>query len=142
MISDFIKFDIFTRDLAAGVHANALNADTDQWAIFFTNDVVDKALQAVKADLTEIGLGNGYDGPADVQNSASRIDGVIYVSGIDILLIGAGPGAFGPFRYAVLCNLTPISQPLIGYWDYGASISVSMGEQFALTFGDSLIAVG
>lgn len=142
MIADLTKVDVYVRDLAAGLHNGAINADTDTLAVFLTNDVIDKALVAVKSDVTEIATGNGYDGPVDTHNSAARIDGVIYVGAIDILLIGTGPGAFGPFRNAVLCNLTAPGQPIIGYWDYGASISVSMGEQFALTFGDALLVVG
>src|SRR4051812_14785990 len=135
MMADMVRVDSYVRDLAAGVHARALNADTDMLAIFLTNDVLDKALISVKGDVTEIATGNGYDGPIDTQNSASRIDGVIYVGAIDILLIGTGPGAFGPFRYAVLCNMTAAGQPIIGFWDYGTSLSVSMGEQFGLNFG-------
>ena len=142
MIVEFVKFDIYARDLAAGIHAGALNADGNTLAIFLTNDPVDRALHAVKADLTEIGIGNGYDGPIDTQNASSRVDGVIYVAGTDILLIGTGPGSFGPFQYAVLYNQTPMSEPLIGYWNYGTPISVSMGEQFAINFGSAMLMVG
>lgn len=141
MIAEFVKFDCWVRDLAAGVHNGALNGDGDMLALFLTNDLVDKAVQQVKSELTEIDTGNGYDGPVDIQNSAARIDGVIYVGGLDVLWTGTGPGAIGPFQYVVLCNLTVLSEPLIGYWAYSSAISISIGEQFGLDIGDSLIVV-
>jgi len=141
VIADFVKMDCWVRDLADGVHAGALNADADTLVVFLTDDVVNKAVHQVKADLTEIDTGQGYDGPVDIHNSAARIDGVIYVGGIDVLWTGTGPGAFGPFRYAVLCNQGAPGEPLIGYWDYGTEVTISIGEQFGLDIGDSLIVV-
>jgi hypothetical protein len=44
---------------------------------------------------------------------------------------GAG---FGPFRYAVLYNDTAASKGLIGWWDYGSSISLSAGDTFTVDF--------
>jgi hypothetical protein len=52
---------------------------------------------------------------------------------------GAG---FGPFRYVVLYNDTAAAKNLIGYWDYGSSISLTQaGETFVTDFGSSIMTV-
>lgn len=44
---------------------------------------------------------------------------------------------------AVLYNDTPSSpaDPLIGYWDYGSSITLQIGETFTTDFGSSILTV-
>lgn len=43
-------------------------------------------------------------------------------------------GAVGPFRYVVIYNDTATNKELIGFADYGSSISLSNGETFRLDF--------
>ena len=52
----------------------------------------------------------------------------------DIVLTATG--AVGPFRYVVIYNDTPTSpaDPLIGWYDYGSSISLASGETFTVDF--------
>jgi hypothetical protein len=140
-MASFVKFQHFATDLAAGVHAAALNADTDTLKIYLSNTAPDVAADAVKADMAEISTGNGYTGPVDVQNAATTSTGTITVAGTDVVITASG--AVGPFRYVVLYNDTPSSpaDPLIGYWDYGSSISLASGETFTTDFGASLFTV-
>ena len=54
----------------------------------------------------------------------------------------ATTGGFGPFRYAVLYNDTHASDALIGWWDYGSSVScANAGETFKVDFGASVITI-
>lgn len=43
-------------------------------------------------------------------------------------------GSMGPFRYAILYDDTLTGDPLIGYWDYGSSITLASGETFTVDF--------
>ncbi len=50
----------------------------------------------------------------------------------NVTFTGSG-GGFGPFRYVVLYNST--AGLLIGYWDYGSSVTtVASGETFTVQF--------
>ena len=59
------------------------------------------------------------------------------------MVFTAAGGSIGPFRYAVLYNDTPVSpaNPLIGYWDYGSSVTLASGETFTVDFGASLFTI-
>lgn len=136
-MASFNKFEIFTEDLAKKVH----NLHSDQINAYLTNTAPDAAAHAVKGDLAEISTGNGYSGPVDTQNSVSRSGGTTSVVGTDIVITASG--AVGPFRYAPIYNDTPTSpaDPLIGWWDYGSSISLANGETFTIDFGSSMFTL-
>lgn len=136
----FVFFDCFATDVAAGVHAAALNANTDVLEIYLTNTAPDVAADSVKADLAEIATGNGYTGGVDVQNSASQTGDTITVVGTDVVITASG--AVGPFRYVVLFNETATDDPLIGYWDYGSEVTMADTETFTTDFGASLFTFG
>lgn len=140
-MASFNKFEAFTEHLAEKVHD--LNADTLK--VYLTNNAPDAAADAVKADLAEsVAGGNGYTaGGHDTQNATSRTAGTTSVTGTDITITASG-GSIGPFRYAVLYNDTPaagVVDPLIGWWDYGSSISLADGESLTVDFGTSLFTI-
>ncbi len=137
-MASFVKFYQFAEDLAEKVH----HLGTDTINVYLTNATPDVALDAVKTDLAEIANGNGYTAPVDTQNSVSRTTGTTSVIGVDVVITASG-GTVGPFRYAVIYNDTPTSpaDPLIGYWDYGSSITLAAGESFTVDFGSSMFTV-
>lgn len=136
----FNKFEAYSEHLSEKVHD--LNADTLK--VYLTNTAPNAATHAVKADLAEIAAGNGYAaGGVDTQNATSRSGGVTSVTGVDPVVTASG-GGVGPFRYAVLYNDTPASgvvDPLIGWWDYGAAVTLADGESFTVDLGASMFTV-
>lgn len=126
----FNKFDSFVEAMAEKVH----NLGADTLKVMLTN-VAPVAGNTVKADLTEIGAGNGYaaGGTTVVITSSAQVAGLYKLVGNDVVFTAAG-GSIGPFRYAVLYNDTPTSpaDPLIGWWDYGSAISLNNTESITL----------
>jgi hypothetical protein len=58
-----------------------------------------------------------------------------------VVVFTALGGSFGPFRYVILYNDTATNDPLIGWWDYGSSITCNDGETFTVDFGTSIIEI-
>ena len=137
-MASFVKYQNFVEDLGNKVHD--LVGTNDTLKIALTNTAPNTATHAVLADITEISAGNGYTaGGTDTQNDGTESGGTLTVTGVDVVFTASG--AVGPFRYAVLYNDTPVSpaNPLIGYWDYGSSVTLASGETFTVDFGASLL---
>lgn len=122
----FAKFDAFVENLAEKVH----NLGADSLKVMLTN-IAPAATNSIKTDITEISAGNGYTagGTAPAITSSAQTSGTYKLVLADVTFTAAG-GSIGPFRYAVLYNDTPTSpaDPLIGYWDRGASVTLSDGD--------------
>ena len=135
MAVSFQKFNQFVEDLAEKVH----NLGSDTLKVLLTN-AAPTATNAVKGDLTEISSGNGYTsgGTAATISSSAQSSGTYKLVLADVTFTASG-GSIGPFRYAVLYNDTPSSpaDPLIGYYDYGSSITLASGESFTVDFDGS-----
>jgi hypothetical protein len=137
----FNRYNIFAEDLANKIHD--LFGTTDTLKVLLSNTAPNAATHAVKADATEISAGNGYSaGGVDIDNDGTRSTNVVTVTAADKTITASG-GSIGPFRYAILYNDTPTSpaDPLIGWWDYGSSITLADGESFTLDFGASLLTI-
>lgn len=133
----FNKFQDFAEQLGKEVHQ--LHSDTLK--VYLTNTAPNAATHAVKTDLAEISAGNGYtSGGHDTQNTYTESGGTASCVGTDIVITASG-GSVGPFRYVVLYNDDAASDNLIGWWDYGSSITLSAGESFTIDFGSSLFTV-
>jgi len=138
-MASFVKYEVFSENLAEKVH----NLDTDTLKVMLSNSAPNVATHTVRADATEISGGNGYtSGGADSQNATSRSGGTTSVTGVDVTFTASG-GTIGVFRYAILYNDTSISpaDPLLGYWDYGSSITLADGESFTVDFGSSILTI-
>ncbi len=106
------------------------NLGSDTLKIMLTN-VAPSASNAVKADITDIAAGNGYSagGSAVTITSSSQTAGTYKLIGNSVTFTASG-GSIATFRYAVIYNSTAASGNLIGWWDYGAAVSVTNGNSF------------
>jgi len=138
-MATYVKFQQFVEDLGQKVHD--LRAAGDTLNIYLTDNTPDVANDAVKADLVGITEENGY-APEDIQNDWTETAGTASLTGVDVVFTASG-GSFGPFRYAVLYNDTPTSpaDPLIAYWEYGSSITITDGNDFTIDFGASIFSL-
>ena len=136
-MASFNKFQDFVESLGLEEH----NLNTDTLKVYLSNAAPSASADADKADLAEITAQNGYPaGGSDVQNVWSESGGTGTLAGTDVVFTAAG-GSFGPFRYVVLYNDTHANDGLIGWWDYGSSISCASGETFTTDFGASILTI-
>ncbi len=129
-MSAFQKFQPFTKALADKLHS----LGADQLKIALTNSAP-AAANAVLADLTEISYTN-CSTRAVTTSSSTQTSGTYKLVLTDLVLT-AGGGTVGAFRYVVLYNDTAASKNLVGYWDYGSSITLADGETFTIDFDGS-----
>lgn len=134
-MATYNKFHAFVEALSEKVH----NLGSDTLKVYLTDNTPDAAADAVFADLAEITPGNGYTagGNTATQTSSSQTGGIYKLVLADPATWTATGGSIGPFRYAVLYNSTTASGNLIGWWDYGTSITLGAGDTFAVDFDPS-----
>lgn len=115
--------------LAEGVH----NLGTGQLVVALTN-TAPNATDDVLADITQISYTNLSS--RNITTSSSAQTSGTYRLILNDLVLTASGGSVGPFRYVVIYNDTPTSpaDPLIGYYDYGSSITLADGETLTIDF--------
>ena len=124
----FNKHHSFVEAMAEKVHN--LGADTLK---FMLTNVAPRDTNSVKSNLTEIAAGNGYTagGTAAFITSSGQVSGTYKLVLADVVFTASG-GSIGPFRYAALYNDTAANDELIGWYDYGSSITLAAGETFTV----------
>lgn len=70
-----------------------------------------------------------------ITSSSSQSGGTYKLVLNDITLTAAG-GDVGPFRYVYIYNdtVTSPADPIVGYYDYGLSLTLNDGDSFTLDF--------
>lgn len=122
----FHKFDDYVFQEAKGTH----DFSTHSYKIMLTN-TAPVVTNSVKADLTEITAGSGYSagGIAIPSLSLTKSSGTTTLTGNSVTFTASG-GTMSAFRYAVMYNNTSSGKNLVGWWDYGANITLADGETF------------
>lgn len=118
-----------------GVEAlvEGINAGSDVWKVALSNRTPVVASDTNLASAVEISAGNGYTAGGNTASTASSTE----TGGTYKLVLNspatwtATGGSVGPFQYAILYDAT--TDNLIGYWDYGSSVTLSAGESFAVS---------
>lgn len=135
-MATFNKFEGFVGYLGLG----AVNLNTDTFNVYLSNATPSASADDVKTDLAEITNQNGYTAPVDIQNAYSEASGTGTMTAVDVTITASG-GTVGPFRYAVIYDDTHASDILMGWYDYGSSITLNDGESFTVDFGASLMTL-
>lgn len=125
----FNKYNQFVQDLASGVHQ--LQSGTTHVLRVALSNTAPSATHATRSQITELATGGGYtSGGISVGTiTGSQASGTFtLIGGTDPVWTGSGAGFTA--RYAILYNDTPTSpaDPLIGWWDYGSSVTIAAGE--------------
>lgn len=131
----FNKIQDFVEQLGLAKH----QCNTDTFKVMLVLSPAPVATNTVKADLTEISAGNGYTaGGTDSQNTYAESSGTATCTGTMVVFTASG-GAIANFRYVVLYNDTQTSpaDPLIGWWDYGSTLTLNDGETLSVKFNNS-----
>lgn len=124
------KFQPFVEKLAEKV----FNLGSDQLKVALTNSAP-LATNSVLTDITEITYTN-CSSRNITTTSSSQTSGTYKLVLADLTLTASG-GTVGPFRYIVLYDDTAASDDLIGYLDYGSSITLNDTESITLDFDPS-----
>jgi hypothetical protein len=128
--SSFNKFNSFVEAVAEKVH----NLGSDTLEVALTN-TAPSATNTVLSNITQITYTNLNARTLTVSGS-SQTSGVYKLTISDKTLTSTG-GSTGPFRYVVLFNQTATNDELIGWYDYGSSITLGDGESLLLNFDDA-----
>jgi hypothetical protein len=125
----FNKFFSFTEAVAEKVH----NLGSDTLRVALSNTAPSQSNTQL-SQITQIANGNGYTtgGAAASITSSSQTSGTYRLVLGDVVFTATG--SVGPFRYAVLYNDSATNDELIGWWDYGSSITLNSGETFTVDF--------
>lgn len=133
-MASFNKYNQFVQDLASAVH-QFQTGTTHVLKVALTNTAPNAGTHTVRADITELTTAGGYtSGGLTVGTiTGAQTSGTFKLTGGTDPVFTATTG-FGPFRYAVLYNDTPTvpADPLIGWWDYGSSVTLAASETFTV----------
>ncbi len=139
-MATFNRTNQFAEDLGKGVHVFG----THQLKVALTN-TAPTAANATYAALTSPLATTNLSGatPFNVTTTSyTQTSGTGNLVLADLTLTATG--AVGPFRYVALYNDTPTSpaDPLIGWFDYGSSVTMANTETFLIDFAATAITIG
>lgn len=136
-MASFVKINDFVEHIAEKVH----NLGSDQLVVALSNTAPGSETNnpsadgnGVLANVTEITYTNLSS--RNITTNASVVSSGTYKLTLTDLTLTASGGSVGPFRYVYIYNDTPSSpaDPLIGYYDYGSSITLQDGESLEIDF--------
>lgn len=130
-MATFNKYQCFVENLAEKVH----NLQSDTLKIALTNTApaaTDTVWNTTVYPAPTAANGYTAGGNTLTVTSSAQTSGTYKLVVSDSVFTAAG-GAIGPFRYVVLYNSTATGA-VIGYYDYGSSITLNDTETFTVDF--------
>ena len=134
-MATFNKYYVFVEALAEKTH----NLGSDTLKVALTNTAPTVATDTVwnTTVAPAPAAANGYSagGNTITTTSSAQTTGTYKLVLADSVFTASG-GSIGPFRYVILYNSTA-SNAVIGYYDYGSSITLADTETFTVDFDAS-----
>lgn len=133
-MATFNKFNAWVEAMVEGA-----NLGSDQFVVALTNTLPVNT-NSVLADITQITYTN-LSSRNLTTASSTQSGGTFSLTFNDLVLTASG--AVGPFRYVVIYDdtVTSPADPLVGWYDYGSSISLAAGETLTLDFTGAALTV-
>lgn len=125
-MATFSKFQPFVEALAEKVH----NLGSDTLKVALTNTVPVNTY-ATLSQITEISY-TTCSSRAITTTSSAQTSGTYKLVLQDLVLTASG--SVGAFRYVVIYNDTATNDELIGWYDYGSSITLANTDTFTCDF--------
>ena len=135
-MATFNKVNDFVENMAHGV----LNLSTNQLVVALSNTAPGSESSpptasgnGVLANVTQVSYTN-LSSRNITTSSSAETSGTYRLILTDMVLTASG--SVGPFRYVYVYSDTPTSpaDPIIGYYDYGSSITLANGETLTVDF--------
>ena len=135
-MASFTKVNDFVKNMA-----NAMDLDSDTLTVALSNTD-----PTAGTDVTADGNGNlsnisqiSYTNLSSrtLSNVTSTQSAGTYKLSADDLTLAASGGSVAAFRYVVIYNETAASDPVIGYYDYGTSLTLNDGDTFTIDIGSN-----
>jgi hypothetical protein len=132
-MATFNKVNTFVLDLAEKKH----NLSSDVLKVALTNVAPTAASTAWSIGTFTLAGVDGYTAGGNTLSitSSSQTSGTYKLVWGDTTFTSSG--TIGPFRYVILSNDTSTTDLMIGYYDYGSSITLASGETFTVDFDPS-----
>lgn len=127
----FNKFNSFVAALANKVHNFA--TDTLTIALCATASAP-VATNTQLSNLTQISYTN-LSARAVTTTSSTQAAGLYKYIAADLVLTASG--AVAAFQYVVLYNATATNAELVGWWDYGSSVTLANTDTFTIDFDNT-----
>lgn len=140
-MATFNKLNGFVEHLAEGTH----NLGSNQLAVALSNTApgsestppTGATTACILANVTQVAYTN-LSSRNITTTSSAQSSGTYKLTLTDLVLTSTG-GSTGPFRYVYIYNDTATSpaDALLGYYDYGSSITLADGETLTINFDDA-----
>ena len=135
-MASFTKVNDFVVNLA-----NTMDLDGDTLKVALSNTDPTSGTNAaadgngILANITEISYAN-LSARTLQSVTSTQTSGTYKLSANDLVLTASG-GAVAAFRYVIVYDdtVTSPADPLIGYYDYGSSLTLNDGDTFTIDIG-------